>query len=309
MPIKVDSIEFFPVRVTAITPTGDRPLAFALCKHWMEMQTVKPDQWIVVDDGKTPMKPPVGATYVRRTPQPTDPKHTLNVNLKTVLPYIRGEKILIIEDDEYYAPGYVEAIVNALDKGQVAGISWSKYYHLPIGGYVRHANTIHASLAQTGFTRKFMNTFTALLDADGGTYLDLHIWRTAINNGVGYLFTDDDPNSSYLGIKGLPGRTGIGIGHKTGMYKGHIDTTRSILKTWVPQDYKVYLDILSGKLNDANCDTYFPQITGITVCQNTKDLIKRSYESIRKFHPEMPIIIIDGSDSNDPCYIYTRSLQ
>ncbi|MDD5540159.1 MAG: glycosyltransferase family 2 protein [Candidatus Marinimicrobia bacterium] len=311
MPIKIDSIEFFPIKITAITPTGDRPLAFALCKHWMEKQMVKPDQWIVVDDGKVPMTPPVGATYVRREPRPNDPPHTLNVNLKAALPYIRGEQILIIEDDEYYAPGYVAALSSALEHGQVAGIGWSKYYHLPIGGYARHANSGWASLAQTGFTRQFIHTFTALLDADSGTYLDLHIWRTAMNNGVGYLFCDDDPNSLYVGIKGLPGRRGIGVGHDTAMYAGCIDSKRTILKTWItkPQDYKVYLDILSGKLNDANCNIYFPQITGITVCQNTKDLMQRAYESVRRFHPDMPIIIIDGSDANDPCYFYTRSLQ
>ena len=32
-----------PGMITAITPTGDRPLAFALCAHWMETQTVRPD--------------------------------------------------------------------------------------------------------------------------------------------------------------------------------------------------------------------------------------------------------------------------
>ena len=49
-------------------------------------------------------------------------------------------------------------------------------------------------------------------------------------------------------------------------------------------------------------------ITGITVVHNTKDLIERGYNSIRKFHPDMPIIIIDGSDSDDPCATYVHAL-
>ena len=49
-------------------------------------------------------------------------------------------------------------------------------------------------------------------------------------------------------------------------------------------------------------------VTGIVVCHNTKALIKRAYESIRKFHPDMPIIIIDGSDKGDPCVAYCKSL-
>ena len=41
---------------------------------------------------------------------------------------------------------------------------------------------------------------------------------------------------------------------------------------------------------------------------NTVDLLQNAYESIRKFHPDMPIIIIDGSDKDDPCYSYASSL-
>jgi hypothetical protein len=50
-------------------------------------------------------------------------------------------------------------------------------------------------------------------------------------------------------------------------------------------------------------------VTGLVVCSNTKDLIQRAYESVRRFHPLMPIIIIDGSDVNDPCYKYVTSLS
>jgi len=49
-------------------------------------------------------------------------------------------------------------------------------------------------------------------------------------------------------------------------------------------------------------------VTGITVCCNTKGLIERAYNSVRRFHPEMPIIIIDGSNSGDPCVFYIKSL-
>jgi glycosyltransferase involved in cell wall biosynthesis len=50
------------------------------------------------------------------------------------------------------------------------------------------------------------------------------------------------------------------------------------------------------------------EITGITVTYNTIHLIKPAYESVRKFHHEMRIIIIDGSDPHDPCREYVKSL-
>jgi hypothetical protein len=50
-------------------------------------------------------------------------------------------------------------------------------------------------------------------------------------------------------------------------------------------------------------------VTGIVVCSNTKGLIQRAYESVRKFYPDMRIIIIDGSDVGDPCYSYVSDLS
>jgi GT2 family glycosyltransferase len=50
-------------------------------------------------------------------------------------------------------------------------------------------------------------------------------------------------------------------------------------------------------------------ITGICVAHNTVSLLKNAIESIRRFHPEMMIIIVDGSDPNDPCREYVKSLS
>ena len=49
-------------------------------------------------------------------------------------------------------------------------------------------------------------------------------------------------------------------------------------------------------------------ITAVTVCSNTKTLIERAVTSFRKFHPNMKLIILDGSDVNDPCCSYVCSL-
>lgn len=52
----------------------------------------------------------------------------------------------------------------------------------------------------------------------------------------------------------------------------------------------------------------FSDITGITVCSNTKDFIEQTYTSVRKFHPDIPIVIIDGSMLGDPCAFYVKKL-
>jgi hypothetical protein len=51
------------------------------------------------------------------------------------------------------------------------------------------------------------------------------------------------------------------------------------------------------------------QVTGLSVCWNTKELIQRAYESVRKFHPKMDVIILDGSDANNECAKYLNNLE
>lgn len=42
---------------------------------------------------------------------------------------------------------------------------------------------------------------------------------------------------------------------------------------------------------------------------NTPSLLKGAYDSVRKFHPDMMIIIVDGSDPEDECRKYVKSLS
>ena len=50
-------------------------------------------------------------------------------------------------------------------------------------------------------------------------------------------------------------------------------------------------------------------MTGLVVSYNTVGLLQRSIESILKFHPDLPLLIVDGSDKNNPCYKYVESLR
>lgn len=49
-------------------------------------------------------------------------------------------------------------------------------------------------------------------------------------------------------------------------------------------------------------------ITALTVCYNTEVFIARSYHSIRAFHPDIKMIIVDGSPKESECYNYVSKL-
>ena len=239
--------------ITLITPTGDRPLAFALCQLWIKNQILKPDQWIVIDDGEIPLEPLVPMEYVRRSPTPGSGS-TLIQNLSVAVPLIKGDKVFIIEDDEYYAPDYVLRLSEYLNAREVVGICRSKYYHLPSGKFLRIGNVTHASLAQTSFRSTFLPSFISQLKGD--TYLDMRLWRVAMSGSRGFLF-EDRAKSLYCGIKGLPGRAGIGAGHREGLYRAQDSAHRPQLREWVPVDFSYYFDILSGALTTENHRAYF----------------------------------------------------
>ena len=248
--------------ITLITPTGDRPLAFALCQNWMKKQTVQPYQWIVIDDGKIPMNPYAPMAYIRREPKLNDPQCTLILNLMTVFPLIEGKKIIIIEDDEYYAPKYVAEMATRLDQHEVVGIGNTKYYHLFSGGHYRHRNRDHASLAQTAFRGSFLPELKEILNKNVEiARIDKHIWQKLRGGDRGAIFIDDDKDPLYLGIKGLPGRPGI-IGHNPESSPYHRrgswpDISFRILMHWIPKDYGIYVDIIKGKLTEENHQSWF----------------------------------------------------
>lgn len=50
-------------------------------------------------------------------------------------------------------------------------------------------------------------------------------------------------------------------------------------------------------------------ITFVTVVYNTKELLEKSYCSLKKFYPDIKHLIIDGSDMTDECYWYADGLD
>ncbi len=245
--------------ITVITCTGDRPLAFSLCLQWMKNQIVKPSQWIIIEDGNTPFDVPnlPYAQYIKRNKSKHEPEHTLLLNLEQAFKYVTGDKILFMEDDEYYAPAYIAEMSKLLNTYEVVGMGRSKYYHVN-GKYHIHKNMGHASLAQTGFKKSFLPSVQKVL-MKGGSFVDCRIWKlvnpnfmTLVNapdgmdkyitpNQKGYVF--EDKKNLYVGIKGLPGRHGIGAGHSDTMECYKDDSKSEILKQWIPNDYKNYLEL------------------------------------------------------------------
>lgn len=222
-----------------LTATGARPEAFALCERWMGAQTYEgPVTWIVVDDGPTPLpvtKSPKGWTQIVVRPAPfwQPGQNTQARNLLKGLDAIDvRQALVIIEDDDYYAPGWLDTCVRELAHAELVGEDRARYYNLSLRRGRQLSNTRHSSLCSTALRGGAIDTLRKACELRP-KFIDLELWNRHRSRR---LFQ----GHRVVGIKGLPGRGGIGMGHRDD-FSGEYDPDGSLLRSWVGEDARHYL--------------------------------------------------------------------
>lgn len=241
--------------ISIITPTGDRPEALQLLAEYIARQTYTgPLQWVIVDDGHTPFRPqtlPRGEIVYHPRREPGVPGGSLNRNLILGLRLAKHRKIVIMEDDDWYAPSYVDTYAELLDHHSLVGESRARYYNVRDRAWYLPGNTQHASLAQTGFRRELI----PLIDdccRQGTPFIDLHIWKRPV----------DDKHMIHnhglcVGIKGMPGRRGLGQGgHQTGSRYTR-DPHLVQLRAWVGHDVDRYAPFAASGVKSTVSRSWF----------------------------------------------------
>lgn len=236
--------------VSIITPTGSRPDAFALCCKYMRAQTYTGSvQWIVVNDVPDQVNlihrmsvnwevTPISGPIVWQ-----EGLNTQKVNLTEALKHVKGKYLFFIEDDDWYNPKFIETMVWMLDRFVLVGESNSKYYNVQVPGWKQMSNFRHASLSSTGMRIEALPHLQAAI-AEQGLYIDIAMWGNVRRAGLPTLLFSDKQLS--VGIKGMPGRAGIGVGHtKTKDYL--IDPVGAKLAEWIGADAVHYRPYLSTK--------------------------------------------------------------
>ena len=206
--------------IVLITPTGSRYDQIMLCAHYMKRQTYEGKVlWLIVDDGvkrttdsiTTEFKCNWEIVKLYLTPSWRPGQNTQARNLYTATEHLRLnyseddiEGIFIIEDDDYYKANYLEEMMKRFGDYDIIGEKNTVYYNVKWRNYYRHPNTTHASLFQTAFSIKALSLFEQSL---GVKFIDCLFWEKGVNK---HLFNAGD---LAVGMKGIPGRAGIGMGH------------------------------------------------------------------------------------------------
>lgn len=221
--------------LTLITPTGDRHEAFKRCQELMRRQHWDfPVHWIIIDDGvKTQnvdfKRDGWHLTIIRLLP---DIDHnTQQRNLLEGLNEVADDaRLILIEDDDYYDPQYLDVCNARLDRFDLVGERVARYYNIASKRWKLFAENRHSSLCATAMKGKALQHFKNML-LEHATLIDMKLWQTFV--GPKYLFDQ----SYVVGIKGMEGRKGIGIGHQPTF--GDPDRT-CVLERWLGRDAALY---------------------------------------------------------------------
>jgi len=225
--------------LTLLTMTGARPEAWKLCQKWMERQTYTGAvRWIIVDDGEQPQKISFKRKWemivVRPEPFWTPGQNTQARNIQAGLELLAAnDRLVIIEDDDWYSSDWLEWVDLQLDKYDLIGEGLAKYYNVQQKRWKDHQNKSHASLCSTAMKGSAIDAFRSV--ARGKIqFIDVLLWQAFSPSKV---FLEE--KNRVIGIKGLAGRPGIGQGHNKN-FNGTPDLNFSQLRKWIGNDANFY---------------------------------------------------------------------
>ncbi len=250
--IHTDLFLFIIEMIVLLTPTGGRPIQIDLCSFFMKRQTyTEKIVWILIDDCNPRTTDFItdnfrgNWAFIKVYPIPiwaegqNTQARNIEAGIRALMNNFKKEEIegiFIIEDDDYYKSIYLERMMERLKGFDIAGEKNTIYYNVFHRRYVINPNVIHASLFQTAFT---VNAIPYLESSYWHKFIDCQLWEKVQNKN---LFNE---GNLAIGIKGLPGRYGIGAGHSRAMSM-HEDFNLDYLKSLIGEDAKLYEGYYGG---------------------------------------------------------------
>ncbi|MES2625890.1 MAG: glycosyltransferase family A protein [Pseudomonadota bacterium] len=224
------------MQITLITPTADQPNGVVLLEKYMSTQTEKFHQWIVADDGIEHASLTMGQTHLVR-PRQHEGAQSLASNILAALPHVSGDIVIIVEHDDYYAKDHISVCLDRLEHVKATGSKWQRYYNVYYRTH-RTMKNIGSALCNTAFRAELIPHVERAAQkafSRNAIGLDRFFWDSL----AGMAVETHDINT-VVGIKGLPGRKGLGIGHKPPDGRSTPDPDLNQLRAWIGDDAESY---------------------------------------------------------------------
>jgi glycosyltransferase involved in cell wall biosynthesis len=153
------------MRIGVIIPDrGDRPDFLNNCLRMLYSQTIKSEHLHLEIVNDTPLSDQCDITWRYRTGYERLRDKNLDV-------------IALIENDDWYAPNYLETMLNEWEKQgnpDLLGTSYTIYYHIRLFSYF----TMHHSQRSSAMSTLIKPDLNFEWCADNDPYSDIHLWKT-----------------------------------------------------------------------------------------------------------------------------------
>jgi glycosyltransferase involved in cell wall biosynthesis len=117
-----------PPLVSLITPTYGRARLLAETKRWVESQTHANLEWLVLDDSPQPNALLSAAADPRLRYVHEPARRTIGAKRNRLVDMARGSYIVHFDDDDYYAPTYVETMITRMQRDGADFASLCSWY-------------------------------------------------------------------------------------------------------------------------------------------------------------------------------------
>lgn len=224
------------MKISVITPTADQQRGIALAEQYMARQTIQPYEWIVADDGLEPARLTMGQKHLVRQRE-HEGGRSLAMNVLAALEHVTGDVVVIWEHDDWYHPEHLEVCRIRLKYAGATGSVMQRYYNVHHRAYIVMRN-IGSALCNTAFHVDLIDHMRKACRTafeTGSIGVDRHFWDSLSADEK-----DIHTINTVVGIKGLPGRKGLGMGHRPPDHRWRRDPGGLTLAEWVGNDAENY---------------------------------------------------------------------
>jgi len=159
-------------------------------------------------------------------------------NLLNGLASATGDLLVFVEDDDFYAPTHVASLAELAERGHpIVGSEPVQRYYNAAHRCFRLMDNRGASMCQTAIGAELKPVLERVIracSARNSFGIDADLW-TAVGRRL-WAFTG---RMSVVGMKGLPGRVGLGVGHRPDA-RWERDPKLARLRAWIGPDAECY---------------------------------------------------------------------
>ena len=195
----------------------------------MERQTLRPAQWLVVTDNDNGYSPIPNYVDLHFRDDQDDNLCSFCHNILYALDKIDNPYAMFWEDDDYYAPTFIQDLWSLMTTNDLAGLNEDVFYNLTFNRSRKVRNMSLASLACTGFDVEKVGPLLRSLALKDDVLIDGALWDQW--NGSKALMSNwqADGRPLHIGLKGWGvGEPGLTMSHENEL--GSIDYGRRELE-------------------------------------------------------------------------------